>query len=99
MERRQGRIYRKNGCLEAKNNLIVLEFSNLAKIFIFTGMFLLLLGVVMSVVGKIPFVGRLPGDILLERQNFRLYFPLATCVLLSVLFSFLFWVLGGFFRK
>ena len=99
MERRQGRIYRKNGCQEAKNNLLVLEFSNLARIFIFTGMSFLPLGFVLLVWGRIPFVGRLPGDILLERQNFRLYFPLATCALLSVLFSFLFRVPGGFLRK
>ncbi len=76
-----------------------MEFSNLAKAFILTGTFFLLLGFVLLVGGKIPFIGRLPGDLLLERQNFKLYFPLATCILLSVLFSFLFWLLSGFFRK
>jgi hypothetical protein len=59
-----------------------MEFSNLAKISIFTGRSFLLLGFVLLVGGEIPFIGSLPGDILLERQDFRLYFPLATCTLL-----------------
>ena len=40
-------------------------------------------------------LGRLPGDIRIERENFRFYFPLTTCLLLSVLVSLVFWV----FRK
>jgi hypothetical protein len=64
------------------------------------GKALMLLGAVMFVLGgllalsaKLPWLGRLPGDIVIERGNFRFYFPLATCVLLSLLLSALFWFL------
>jgi len=39
-------------------------------------------------------LGRLPGDIVIERENFRLYLPLGTCLLISVLLSAVFWIIG-----
>ena len=39
-------------------------------------------------------LGRLPGDIVIERENFRLYLPLGTCLLVSVLLSAVFWIIG-----
>ena len=39
-------------------------------------------------------LGHLPGDIVIERENFRLYFPLATCLLISVIVSAVFWAIG-----
>jgi hypothetical protein len=39
-------------------------------------------------------IGRLPGDIVVEREKFRLYFPLATSVLLSIVLTLVFWLLG-----
>ena len=56
---------------------------------------LLLLGGLLFLVGKVPFVGRLPGDIVIEREHFRLYVPLATCLLLSALLTLVMWLLGG----
>ena len=60
--------------------------------------FLILLGLVILAVGLLwPFLsrlglGRLPGDIVIERDNFTFYFPLATCILISVLLSLVFWL-------
>ena len=60
--------------------------------------FLILLGLVLIVVGLLwPFLqkaglGRLPGDIVLERDNFRFYFPIATSVLISLVLSLLIWL-------
>jgi Protein of unknown function (DUF2905) len=55
------------------------------------GWMLLVLGLVIAGVGlvwllapSIPWLGRLPGDIHIERENFRFYFPLVTCLLLSL---------------
>ena len=66
------------------------------------GKALILLGVVMLVFGllflflpKIPFIGRLPGDIVIKKGNFTFYFPLATCILLSILLTVIF----SIFRK
>jgi Protein of unknown function (DUF2905) len=60
--------------------------------------FLIALGLAILVVGLLwPYLsriglGRLPGDIVIERDNVTLYFPLMTCLLLSLLFSLVFWV-------
>jgi len=42
--------------------------------------------------GKVPWLGRLPGDISIERDNWRFYFPLGTSILLSVVLSLLLWL-------
>ena len=49
-------------------------------------------GLLIIFAGKIPFLGRLPGDIRIERENFSFYFPLASSLLVSLLLSFLFWL-------
>ena len=60
--------------------------------------FLILLGLVILAVGLLwPFLsrlglGRLPGDIVVQRDNFPFYFPLMTCILISVLLSVVFWL-------
>lgn len=50
------------------------------------GLFLLL-GTLMLLAGRFPFLGRLPGDIRIEREGFTFYFPLVTCLLLSLLLT------------
>lgn len=54
------------------------------------GVLLILVGVAWPWLSKLPF-GRLPGDIVVERENFRFYFPLATGLLVSVVLSLLLW--------
>lgn len=63
------------------------------------GWVLLIIGIAMAVVGlvwllvpSIPFLGRLPGDIAVERDNFRFYFPLTSCILLSAVVTALVWL-------
>lgn len=62
--------------------------------------FLVVLGLVIVVVGLLwPWLsqiglGRLPGDIVIKRENMTLYFPVMTCLLLSVLFSLVFWAVN-----
>ena len=46
--------------------------------------------------GNIPYFGKLPGDIRVERPNFHFYFPFTTCVLLSLLLSLVFWIFSKF---
>lgn len=61
---------------------------------------LIVLGVAILVAGLLwPYLsrlglGRLPGDIVIERENVSIYFPLMTCLLLSVLFSLVLWVVN-----
>jgi hypothetical protein len=54
------------------------------------GVLLILVGVAWPWLSKLP-LGRLPGDIVVERENFRFYFPLATGLLVSVILSLLLW--------
>jgi len=62
--------------------------------------FLVVLGLAIVVAGLLwPYLGqfglgRLPGDIVIERGNMTFYFPLMTCLLVSVLFSLVFWVVN-----
>jgi hypothetical protein len=61
--------------------------TGLGKIFIYLGLVLVVIGVVLILSGKLPWLGRLPGDISIERDNFSFYFPLATSILVSLIIS------------
>ncbi len=54
------------------------------------GIILLLIGVAWPLLSKLPF-GRLPGDIMIERENFSFYFPLMTGLLISAVLSLILW--------
>lgn len=60
-------------------------FSGLGRALVVVGILLVILGLALS--GKLPFLGRLPGDIRIQRDGFTFYFPLTSCMLLSVLVS------------
>ena len=68
--------------------------SDLGRSIITIGIVLVIVGVLMTVAGKIPGVGKLPGDIFIKKENFSFYFPLTTCILLSILFSMLMYFFG-----
>jgi hypothetical protein len=57
------------------------------------GAVLLVIGLALLIAGKIPHVGRLPGDIVWKKGGFTFYFPLMTCLLLSLLVSSVLWLL------
>jgi len=65
------------------------------------GRFLIILGLIISIIGalfllsgRIPWIGKLPGDILIQKKHFTFYFPLATSIIISVILTLLFWILG-----
>ncbi|MCM2281663.1 MAG: DUF2905 domain-containing protein [Bdellovibrionaceae bacterium] len=57
------------------------------------GIVLILAGLLWHFGGRSLSLGRLPGDIVVERENFRFYFPLATSIVLSLVLSFVFWLM------
>jgi len=67
---------------------------NIGKVLIAFGLLITLAGVVLVLVGRVPWIGRLPGDIHVERGNFTFYFPLATSLLLSVVLTLVLYFLG-----
>ena len=60
---------------------------------IILGIALIAVGLLWPVLGKLG-LGRLPGDIVIERENFRLYIPLMTSLLISVVLSLILWLLN-----
>jgi len=69
--------------------------ASLGRILIHLGLLLIVIGVLFTLAGKLPWLGRLPGDIAIERDNFSFYFPLATSILISVIISLVLY----FFRR
>jgi len=65
------------------------------KILIVLGLLLAVAGLVLSFSSKLPWLGHLPGDISITRERFSFYFPLATCVIISVILSLVLY----FFRR
>ncbi len=68
--------------------------SHLGRFLILIGLMIVLLGLLLTFAGKVPYIGRLPGDIIIQRKNFTFYFPLATSILLSLLLTLLLWILS-----
>jgi hypothetical protein len=68
--------------------------SDLARFLILLGVILVVLGLALLLLPKIPGLGRLPGDIIIKRENFTVYFPLGTCILVSLILSLIFWLRG-----
>jgi len=69
-------------------------FESLGRMLLLIGVTLVLLGGVLLLAGKVPFLGRLPGDIVIERKDFTFYFPLATSILLSIVLTLLLSLFG-----
>lgn len=70
-------------------------FGSLGKILIILGIVLVVFGVILILGDKIPWIGRLPGDIYIKRDRFTFYFPLMTSIIISILLTLLF----ALFRK
>ena len=73
----------------------MIPVSGLGKILIVTGLVIAGIGVLLVLTPKVPWLGKLPGDLLIKKDNFRFYFPVTTCVIISIILTFLFYL----FRK
>ena len=67
--------------------------TSFGKTLIIVGLLIAATGVLLSFAGKIPWLGKLPGDIYIKKENFSFYMPLTTCILLSIILSFILWLL------
>lgn len=65
------------------------------KIFIIIGIFFIIIGLAFMLGDKIPYIGRLPGDIHIKKENFSFYFPITTSIIISIILTVLF----SIFRK
>jgi len=69
--------------------------AGLGRALIYLGLLLVVVGLVLSFAGKLPWLGHLPGDISIERERFSFYFPLTTCIIISIIISLVLY----FFRR
>ncbi len=60
------------------------------KIFIIIGILFIIIGLAFMFGDKIPYIGRLPGDIHIKKENFSFYFPITTCIIISIVLTIIF---------
>ncbi len=68
--------------------------QQMGRFLVITGVIIVILGGLLLLSDKVPWLGKLPGDILVRRKNFTFYFPLATSILLSVIITLILWLIG-----
>ncbi|MCX5702965.1 MAG: DUF2905 domain-containing protein [Candidatus Omnitrophica bacterium] len=66
--------------------------QEIGKTLIIFGLILIGIGLLLTFFHKIPFLGKLPGDICIQRKNFTFYFPIMTSILVSIALSIVFWL-------
>ena len=69
-------------------------FQYIGKFLVIIGIIIIIIGTILMLSGKIPFIGKLPGDIIIEKKNFTIYIPIATSILLSLLLTLILWIIG-----
>lgn len=67
--------------------------GDIGKVLVLVGLTIAAVGLLFWIGPKVPWLGRLPGDISIERPNFKFYFPLTTCVILSIAATILLWLI------
>ena len=72
----------------------MLAIESIGKTLIFFGIILIVTGAMFVIFGRIPWFGRLPGDIIIKIESFTFYFPVATMILLSIVLTILFNIIG-----
>ena len=65
---------------------------SLGKVLIIIGVVIAGIGIILVLTPKVPWLGKLPGDILIKKDNFRFYFPVTTCIIISIILTLLFYL-------
>jgi len=83
-----------------------MEWTAIGKVLIGIGVAIMVIGILLVAVERIPglgsavsWLGKLPGDLSYKRDNVSFYFPIATSIVLSIVLSLVFYLLGWFFRR
>jgi len=70
------------------------SLADLGKLLIGVGFLFVVIGAVLMLAGRLPWLGRLPGDISIQRGQWTFYFPLATSIIVSLLLTLVFWLIN-----
>jgi hypothetical protein len=76
-----------------------MKMMPIGKMLTVLGAVLVGVGLLLTFFDKIPFLGKLPGDIHIKRENFQVYFPIASSVVLSLLLTIILWIFSYFRKK
>jgi len=68
----------------------------MARVIIILGIVLIIAGLVILLIQKAPFFGKLPGDLVIRKEHFTFYFPLATSIVISIIVSLILYFIGKF---
>lgn len=71
-----------------------MSIASFAKITIFVGLSVTIIGILLLFSDKVPFLWRLPGDIYIQRKNLNFYFPITSCILISIILSVIFYFIS-----
>ena len=70
------------------------DLGPIGKMLIIAGLLLVILGALLVFSGRLPWLGRLPGDIFIKKKDFTFYFPLGTSIVLSLILSLILWLIN-----
>lgn len=70
-----------------------MELNLIGRTLIIFGVVLIIVGTLLTLGGKIPWLGKLPGDIYVQKKHFSFYFPLTTCLLISLIITLVLWLI------
>jgi hypothetical protein len=69
------------------------SLSHIGKLLIVAGLVIAGIGILLTLGSKIPWLGKLPGDIMIEKRNFKFYFPITTSIIISIILTLIFYLL------
>jgi hypothetical protein len=73
--------------------------QSFGKYLIVFGILILIAGVILTFFPRLNFFGKLPGDISIKKENYSIYFPIVTSIVLSILLTLIFWIISYFSKK
>lgn len=76
-----------------------MPLNEFGKLLLIIGGIVFLLGLLLSSAGKVPLLGKLPGDMVVKKRNVSFYFPLTSCVILSIVLTALLYFISNIFRR
>jgi len=71
-----------------------MAFESLGKLLVLIGVIFVAIGSLFFLFGRVPWIGRLPGDIIIKREGLTFYFPVVTMILLSIILTIIFNLIG-----
>ena len=83
-----------NGAMHRTGLEAPAPMAELGRTLVVLGVVIVVVGLVLVFFDRVPWIGRLPGDIRVERGNWTFYFPLGTSILVSILLTLVLWLIG-----